>query len=124
MLKRILVIAILVLLVFQSTAAFAQTGQTIILDMLYGAAIGTLLGAAVYAFDQEDFGDKIIYGAAIGTIGGFVFGITEATSMSFVEIEDDKVTLNAPSLEIVEKQDYFERKTRLVYKAGLLTYRY
>jgi hypothetical protein len=124
MIKKVLVIAVLLLMVFNSTSAFAQSAGTVLTDMVYGAAIGALLGAAFYVFDEENLGEKVVYGAAIGTMGGFLFGLYDSQSMSIVNIEDDKVTLKAPVLSIEEKVDSLDRETHIVYSTNILSYRY
>jgi len=115
--KKILVLCILTLLVFQSAAfAVESEGEIIFRDSLYGAAIGAIMGTAIYLADQDNFGAKIGIGVAIGTLGGLAFGVVETNT--FVEIEKDKVRFAVPTPVIEKKED------GLRYSASLLKTRF
>ena len=104
MIKKISIAAILALFLFQSSAfAFDTDGEIIFRDSLYGAAIGALLGTAMYGADQEDFGSKISTGVIIGTIAGLAYGLHETST--FVELKDDKIKLAVPTPIIVPKEN-------------------
>jgi len=104
MIKKIFVIAILSLIVFQSSAfAFDTDGEVIFSDTLYGAAIGGLLGTAMYVADQDSFGSKISTGVIIGTLAGLAYGLSETNT--FVELKDDKIKMAVPVPVIVPQKD-------------------
>ena len=92
MLKKILVITILSMMIFQ-TAAFAleTEGEVIFRDALYGAGIGVLLGAALYVADDDDFGTKISTGLIVGTVVGLAVGFAE--TRSFVEMKNNEIKI-------------------------------
>jgi hypothetical protein len=121
--RRVLAITLL-LLFLPACVASAQSAEVIATDMLYGAAIGALLGAVVYVFDQDDLGDKLMYGAAIGTVGGLAMGVIDAQSTSIVQIEEDGVDLNAPVVAIEERVDPLEKTSDYRYRLNLLSYSY
>jgi len=103
MLKRIIIIAILIVMAFRATASASDTsGEIVFRDALYGTAIGAILGGAVYLIDDDELGKKMGIGIAAGTIGGLVFGITESRSM--VEIKRGKMNLNLPTFAIYKKE--------------------
>ncbi len=115
--KKILVIGILYVLIFQSAAfAIESEGELIFRDAMYGAAIGALLGTAIYLADQDQFGQKLGIGVVIGTLGGLAFGVME--TRTFVEIEKDKVRVAFPTPVIEKKGD------GLQYSASLLRTRF
>jgi len=104
MIKRIFVIVILSLVIFQSSAyAFEADGDVVFKDTLYGAAIGGLLGTAMYIGDQEDFGSKISSGVVLGTIAGLAYGLYETNT--FVELKDNKIKFAVPTPIIVPKEN-------------------
>lgn len=113
MIKRVLVISILIIMLFQSAAFAVETqGEILFRDSLYGAAIGALLGSAFYLLDQDNAGKKIASGVIIGTLGGLAFGIAETTGM--VEIENNKIKFAIPT-PVIEKQ-----KDGMLYSASLI----
>ncbi|GBE03430.1 hypothetical protein BMS3Abin09_00345 [bacterium BMS3Abin09] len=100
MIKKIIVIAILSLVLFQSSAfAFDTDGEVVFTDTFYGAAIGGLLGSAMYVADQNDFGAKISTGVIIGTLAGLAYGLNETST--FVELKDNKIKMAIPTPVIV-----------------------
>ena len=115
--KTILIIGILSVFIFQSAAfAIESEGELIFKDSMYGAAIGALLGTAIYLADQDHFGEKLGVGVVIGTLGGLAFGVME--TRTFVEIEKDKVKVAFPTPVIEKKGD------GLQYSASLLRTRF
>ena len=113
MIKRIMLISVLIIMLFQSTAFAVETqGEILFRDSLYGAAIGALLGGAFYLLDQDEAGKKFASGVIVGTLGVLVFGIAETTGM--VEIEKDKIKFALPT-PVIEKQ-----KDGFLYSASLL----
>lgn len=115
--KKVLVICMLSLFIFQSTAfAIESEGELIFKDSMYGAAIGALLGTAIYLADQDQFGQKLGIGVVLGTLGGLAFGVME--TRTFVEIEKDKVKVAFPTPVIEKKGD------GLQYSASLLRTRF
>ena len=113
MLKKILVITILSMMIFQTSAFAVETeGEVIFRDALYGAGIGALLGAALYIADDDDFGSKISTGLLVGTIAGLVVGFAE--TRSFVEMNQDEIKIAVPT-PIIRKE-----KNGIQYSASLL----
>ena len=113
MLKKILVITMLFMMIFQ-TAAFAleTEGEVIFRDALYGAGIGALLGAAFYLADDDDFASKISTGLLVGTVAGLAVGFAE--TRSFVEMKQDEIKVAVPT-PIIRKD-----KNGVQYSASLL----
>ena len=117
MIKRILIIAVLSLVIFQGAAFAVETeGEVLFRDALYGAAIGAILGGAFYLADEDDFANKFATGVIIGTVGGLVFGLSETNT--FVEIEKDKIKFALPAPVIEKKQAGFQ------YSASILRTRF
>jgi len=115
--KKILIICVLSVLIFQGAAfAVESEGELIFRDALYGAAIGAILGSAIYLADDDDFGEKLGIGVAIGTLGGLAFGVME--SGTFVEIKKDQIKVAIPTPVIEKKRD------GLQYSASLLRTRF
>ena len=115
--RKILIIAAVSVLILQGTAfAFETEGEVIFRDALYGAAIGAILGGAIYLADDDNVGAKLGIGVAVGTIGGLVFGIIE--TRSFAEIEKDKINFAFPTPLIEKNGD------GLRYRASLLKARF
>ncbi len=113
MIKKILLISVLMLLLFQGGAfAMGTQGEVIFRDALYGAAIGGLLGSAFYLLDDNELGKKVAQGVIVGTIGGLVFGIAETTGM--VEIENNRIKFAIPA-PVIKKQ-----KDGMLYSASLI----
>ncbi len=105
MIKKILVIAILSLVLFQSTAfAFEADGEIMFRDALYGAAIGGLLGTAMYVADNDrSFSSNISGGVIIGTIVGLAYGVLDTNT--FVELKNNKIKVAVPTPIIIPKDD-------------------
>ncbi len=61
----------------------AQTLEVVLVDSLWGAAIGGLIGGATLAFMDHpgDHLDRIYQGAAVGVICGVAFGLYEIRPM-------------------------------------------
>jgi hypothetical protein len=113
MFKKITMFTFLMLLLFQSTTWAIETeGEILFRDSLYGAAIGALIGGAVYLVDQDDFLEKVGTGVVIGTVGGLIYGFTE--TRGFVEIEKDEIKLAVPTPNIQKKNNSIQ------YSASLL----
>lgn len=118
MIQKIIIIASVLLLLFNSAAfALEAEGEIIFKDTMYGTAIGALLGAAFYLADQDDFGGKFATGVIAGAIGGLAFGLYE-TSSSFAEIENDEIRIAIPT-PVIEKREH-----GVVYSASLLKARF
>ncbi|MBU2488382.1 MAG: hypothetical protein KKA60_03230 [Proteobacteria bacterium] len=76
-----------------------DSGRTVLQDTLYGALTGALVGAAVMAFtdDPGDHLEYIGYGAASGTLAGAAFGLWEATA--WTTVENGRVRMAMPSFQ-------------------------
>lgn len=112
MLKKVLIIAVLAVLMFQGAAyAFESDGDIIFRNAMYGAAIGAILGGAFYLADQDDAGTKLGIGIAIGTVGGIALGLNE--TRSFVEIKDDKINVAVPTPVIKKKDEGIQYSAQL-----------
>ncbi len=105
MIKKILILTVLLIMIFQAPAfAFETDGQVIFRDSLYGLAIGAVIGAAVYvADDRNDFAQDVATGVIVGTIAGLAFGFYE--TRSFVEIEKNRLRFVVPTPLIKKKKD-------------------
>jgi len=115
--KKILIMCVLSVLIFQGSAfAIESEGELIFRDTLYGAAIGAILGSAIYLADQDHFGEKLGVGIVIGSLGGLAFGVME--TRTFVEIEKDNIKFALPTPVIEKKRD------GLLYSASLLKTRF
>jgi len=102
MMKKIILIAALSVLILQGTAlAFESDGEIVFRDSMYGAAVGAILGGAIYLADQNNFAAKFATGVIAGTVGGLVFGVYETSAL--VEIEKDKVRFAMPT-PVLNKQ--------------------
>lgn len=110
MLKKALVLAVIFLFAFQGLA-LAQ-GDVVFTDTLYGAAIGGLIGTAVYLIDDDDFAAKFGAGVLVGTIGGLLYGLSE--TRSFAEVEDGELKLAVPTVDIEKRGE------EVVYQADLV----
>ena len=97
MVKKVLVLFILFMFLMQGVAC-ASTGQLVLEDVTYGAAIGGLLGIAWYLLDDTNPSGKLGTGIGLGIITGFVLGITDVTSM--VELEDNRMTVGIPPITV------------------------
>ena len=94
MLKKAIALTIVIMLI-TAGAAFAASGEVILKDTLFGGLIGGLLGGAWYLLDDDEASDKIGTGIGIGIIGGFVLGITDASSMATIENGEVKYAMPA-----------------------------
>jgi len=113
MVKRLLVVTVLLLFLFQGVAFAAGTaGEVVYRDALYGAVVGAILGSAIYLVDQDDFAAKLGTGVAVGTLGGLFFGVAETRSL--VEIKADKMKFALPS-PMIRK-----RNSGILYTTSLL----
>lgn len=54
------------------------TGGIILLDTMYGAGSGALIGMAFSLMGAGDFGDALRVGAGVGAWAGFAFGLVDA----------------------------------------------
>lgn len=119
MLKKTLLFTFILILLVQSTA-FAQTGAIIMEDVLYGLAIGGLLGSAVYLIGDDQGTDVLLAnvgtGAGLGAIAGFILGLTEIRGV--VEIENNEMKVALPTIYIQERDE------ALFYSANLLKLNY
>ncbi len=73
---------------------------TVLKSSFYGGLTGALIGTAFLAFRDKP-GDNvkdIRVGAGVGVIIGTLYGLAK-TTQAFVEIEDGKLTVQAPSLQ-------------------------
>ncbi|RJQ18470.1 MAG: glycine zipper family protein [Nitrospiraceae bacterium] len=113
MIKIILVVMVLSVALFQGAAFAVETeGEVIFRDTLYGAAIGAVLGTAVYLVDTDDFAGKVGAGVLVGSVGGLLYGLKE--TRSFVEIEKDNIRFAVPA-PAIEKRD-----NSVMYSVSLL----
>ncbi len=117
MVKRILVIAVLSIMIFQSTAFALDTeGGIIFKDTLYGTAIGAILGTAIYLVEQDGFAQNVATGVLVGAVGGLIYGFVETDS--FVEIKKDEIKIAVPTPVIQKKND------EILYSASLFKTRF
>jgi len=102
MLKKILVFAFALMLVFQGTA-LAVEGEIIFRDGLYGAAIGVLIGIGVYAASGENAGPNIGGGLVLGTAIGVVVGVIESSGA--IRIGGGEISVGIPTPRIAKLGD-------------------
>jgi hypothetical protein len=95
------IICILILFCLTFSVSYAETKSAVILKGTgYGAIIGTLIGAAVMAF-EDDPGDHLDYlykGAAVGAIGGMLYGFYEAETFATID-ENGNVKFAMPTIK-------------------------
>ena len=100
MLKKVLIIAILSLVIFQGTATAIETeGEVMFRDALYGAAIGVILGGAFALADDGDDVEKLSTGIIFGTFGGLLFGLAETDVLVEIKKEGIKFAFPTPMIE-------------------------
>ncbi len=96
MIKRILLVAVLLIMIFNGAAYAAATdGEIIFRDTLYGTAIGAIIGTAVYLVEQKHFAPNLAAGILVGSVGGMVYGFAETDS--FIELENDEIRFALPT---------------------------
>lgn len=114
MLKKIMAMALLMLIAFQGIAFAVETeGDVVFKDALYGAVIGALLGSAVYLVDQDDFGAKLGIGVAVGTIGGLFYGISETRGAVHIK-KKEETKFNIPTIRVQKRNDALMVSTTLL----------
>ncbi|HOJ14671.1 MAG TPA: hypothetical protein PLS81_08230 [Deltaproteobacteria bacterium] len=66
-----------------TSMAASSSLEVVLVDSLWGAAIGTLAGAATLAFmdHPKDHTERIYQGAAVGLFLGMAFGVYELSPM-------------------------------------------
>ena len=99
--KKTAVILLCGVFIFASVGmctAGETVGSIVLVDTLYGAATGTIIGAALMLFTSEpsDHWEYIGYGTATGAIAGMMFGVYEATA--FVEMDDNTIKIAMPTV--------------------------
>lgn len=113
MIKKVLLILVILLLGLQGAALAAEpAGDVVFTDAVYGAAIGGLVGLAVYLIDNNNFGVKFGAGVLAGTLGGVIYGLSETRSV--VEVQEGKVKVAMPALNIRKTGD------GVLYSANLI----
>ncbi len=104
MVKRILLVAVLSIMIFEGAAYAAGTdGEIIFRDTLYGTAIGAIIGTAVYLVEQRHFAQNLAAGILIGSVGGMVYGFAETDSL--VELENDEIKFAVPAPAIRKEEN-------------------
>jgi len=112
--EKLAALALILALLMPSRAVAGgpTSGEVVFTDALYGAAIGGLVGGAVWLIDQDSAGAKIGAGLVVGTVAGVIFGVADAQSL--VQVEDGDVKLAVPT-PVVEPRD-----GHLTYAVNLL----
>jgi hypothetical protein len=102
-------------MLLQSSAFAIETeGEIVFRDALYGAAIGAILGGAIYlADDKEGFAEKFGVGVAVGTLAGVFFGAMETRGV--LNTRNDKVEFAIPT-PLIKKQNGFIHYSALLLK--------
>ena len=59
-----------------------NTSVILLLDTLYGAALGTAIGSATALIANEPQVDGLQYGSSAGVLAGFAFGLLDALTMA------------------------------------------
>lgn len=105
MIKRIVILTVLLLVIFQGSAFSADTsGDVVFKDALYGAGIGIILGGSIYLVDDDHLGAKMGIGIAIGTIGGLIYGISETRGVVEIRKEKGSIKINPPVISVQKRQ--------------------
>jgi hypothetical protein len=83
--KKLIMLALAASLLAPFNAQAAPPLKVVLEDSLWGAAIGTLAGAATLPFMKHpsDHYDRLAQGAGIGLIGGMVFGFCEISPVLY-----------------------------------------
>jgi len=105
MIKKIVIILVLGMVLFQGTAFAVETGGDVVFkDAMYGAVIGAIIGGAVYLVDDDNLAQKLGVGVGIGTLGGLIYGLSETRSLVSIEKDGDvKFALPTPMIRKTEK---------------------
>lgn len=104
--KRVLIGILLIAAMTTSSVARAELKGTVIFkDTIYGALTGGIIGAATMVFTEkpEDHLMNIAYGAAAGSILGAGFGAYESTTVA--EFSDGNLYLALPSIQFSAEKD-------------------
>jgi len=101
MTKKIAILALTLALLVpgRAIAGGPTSGEVVFTDALYGAAIGGLVGGAVWLIDQDSAAAKIGTGLVVGTVAGVIFGVADAQSLVQVENGDVKLAVPTPVVE-------------------------
>ncbi|NOZ68795.1 MAG: hypothetical protein GXP46_06030 [Deferribacteres bacterium] len=117
MVKRILLVAVLSIMIFEGAAYAARTdGEIIFRDTLYGTAIGAIIGTAVYLVEQKHFGPNLAAGILVGSVGGMVYGFAETDSL--IELKNDEIKFALPTPTIRKEEN------GILYSASILKARF
>ncbi len=83
----------------QTVYADSNPIKEVAVNSLYGALVGTLIGAATLAFDKSsDDRARITKGAAIGLVLGATYGVAKLTH-AIAEIKDGTMTVQIPTIQ-------------------------
>lgn len=125
--------AILLIFIFSffafSSRAVAEdtTMQATFKDTVYGGLIGALIGSAfvLLADKPKDHLEYIPTGAAIGMIAGAVYGLaTAGGTKSLVEVENNKVAFNVPTVKRTGAFDKTTNTRETVDSIGIMSFRF
>jgi hypothetical protein len=124
MIKRLIVtLMVSVLISAGAVPAMAEENpmKVVLEDALYGGLVGTLLGAATWAFtdDKSEHVDNIGYGAALGVMAGTVIGVYTNINKSLVQYENGKVKLAMPTVR-PEFQENSNGQKIMAFRADLI----
>lgn len=123
-LYRMLAVCTLLSLLMNSTAAFAADDNAFretFTDAFYGAAVGTLVGAAFMAFTKKpaDHFDYMAYGAASGVLVGTAYGVAQS-ARAMASIENGKLKMAMPTIVPVASENRNNGQISVAWYANLL----
>ena len=105
--KKSIGIAVILLFLNANTClARSQAGGAVVFkNTLYGALTGALIGGAslVFTSEPEEHLDYILYGAAIGTMVGALFGTYEA--LAFINFNNGDIKYALPTPRLVPERN-------------------
>ncbi|MEJ2182732.1 MAG: hypothetical protein P8Y66_04335 [Nitrospirota bacterium] len=119
---RRLIVFVLIFLFLFSGSALAASGEVIFTDVVYGAAIGAVVGGAVYLVDQDHLGEKMGIGILVGAVGGLVLGVSDVGSL--VQIQNNEVKVATPTINIQDRKEEMSQEEDVVVRASILGVRF
>ncbi len=83
--KKLLIAVLLGIFLIPTPSRAASSLEVIMEDALWGAAIGTLVGAATLPFmkNPSKHYDRLAQGAGLGLMGGIAFGVYEISPIFY-----------------------------------------
>ena len=128
--KKLLAIVITLSLVIpafhpRTVVADDTAMRTVLVDAVYGGAVGALLGVGfmLLSGEPEKHWNYLAYGTGGGIIAGAAVGMASSTK-ALAEIENGKITLNVPEIKTDIIEDKRGEKMEVVRTLSLLRYNF